>query len=1237
MRRKTKITLGIVACAILIASIILVYALNFQSGPSILPVAAQTNDSLICRWTATGQNIKANVSWYINGALNKTEIGISCTSGVACQTPDGINNTYVQRYDIWNCTVLLYNGTTNNTRSVIKTIKNADPQIHFIPTQQLTEDVLYTYDVNASDPDEPGVIDGDNVTYPYSANGLFTSDELNQNTGVISFTPVQVDVGEYNITLVVLDGETGDNIGSDAIEVIFNVTEVNDVPYFNPALTDQTATEDQSFTYSITGADEENDPFNFTMSSGLGNRLVINVTSNTTADIYFNTANKAPDWQDRGNYTVTVTIWDTNNNSINSTSSFNLEVVPVNQVPIITGYTTGNWSQGDNFTFWINATDTNVNDTLTFTLSAPLCSLSSLPWNITTVDNSANATGLINITLNNNHVVCRNITITVSDSVGTDQVALNFNINNTNDLPVIHNTSSFVNNSGANTNINDLFGAVGIVFTYKINATDIDQLTYEDDTLTYCTNNTNFSIDNTTGIISLTPNSSLIGNWSILVNVTDSKNGTDSAVLSIRIINNTAPSIVNITNITCTQNSSCTGYIRVIDPDIDDNISFTSNNTDIFALIYYNATAARYSFTPDNDEVGTYSIFISVSDMVGAGDNTTFFLYINNMNDAPFWDNNLDGTPDTLRLGTFIVNQTINYRINATDIDIMHGDNIYFTSSILVGDASLFTLSDKTNNSALISCTPTAAQAGNYQVIFTVRDDALTEDNQTINFTVHNASVKPVIHTIKPYQNTTTNITVFDFGNTSMFTNSRTHINFTENRSVVFNVTYTDNDTNIENLTIFWYYDSVLNQTIDAIDNISLNLSFSFYTNGTHNVSIQIQDNFKSEAWWHWILNVTNINRPPLLLVNPINYTGAYALTSQLTVLNYLGYYDGIQRFIDPDDDLNENNKIANSISDPNEVNRLTYTSTYCSVATISITSDDVTFTPTQIGTCTVNFTASDGQYNITSTPVAIEVTHVPQSNAGSTSTSRTRTVTEQTPVPIPQEVQKPVLLKIITPTTVTIYKNRKMVIPIRIRNNWNDTLYGISISAEANETDAQVDVSTDYFPTLTVGQEERFNLTVTNYRENGHYELQILANVTEPKYFDVATILVNSIESRDKGKEVDIKITFAQDLLTRNAECQELNELLDKARLKSYEEDYDTALQYVDLAINGCKYLMSRKELDSNKETPKSFVLMLGENLQIVKLVGAILGILALGVVIYEVVDKIKETKKEKKNRPDA
>lgn len=1230
MINKTKIMHSMMICALLIISILLVNALSFQSNPAITPNPAFTDDDLVCSWVKSADTTQTNVSWYKNNVLMSTT--------TTTENSSTLPNENTTKNEVWKCNVTIKNATSTLSRSTTRTISNSPPGEPTVynatgddmgTSQTLLEDETYTYDINSSD------ADNDIMTYRVSPDDSFCT-LVDENTGAVTCSPTTDDLGDNNtegtenITFWADDTDAF-NPRSTGHTIQFTITPVNDEPYFNPAITDQTAYEDTPFTYNITGVDEEDNDFNFTMTSDLGNRLIMNITSNTTAQITFNTSNGAPDWEDRGNYTVTITVWETNDSSVNTTETFNLEVVPVNQVPVITTYSSVNGTQGELFTFWINATDVNENDTLTFELTAPLCD--DNPWEITTVNDSANATGLINMTLNNSHVVCRNVTITVSDGVASDSIDLNFSIININDPPEIYNISYYDENSGANSDLNNLWGATGLTFSYRVNATDIDMLTYENDTMTFATNNSNFSINASTGLISFVPNSSLIGNWSVLVNVTDLNGSFDTAVMSIRIINNTAPNITEVTIISCREDFLCSGYISAVDPDPDDNLTFTSNNTALFDLTYYNTTASEYSFIPDNDDVGNYSILVNVTDMVGATDNMTFILQINNTNDAPFFDNDLDETEDTLVMGLLVENQTIPHFINATDVDIPYGDNITFDVEFLIGnDLTLFNITKYSNNTGLITFTPNSSQTGFYSANFSVTDSEGAVSWQIVNFTVHNASATPIVTEIMPYWDNISEETVFDeYGNASLFENNTVSISFDENITIEFNAHFTDNDSADENITFYWYYDGELNQSITASDNTTLNMTFDFFTAGVHNISLKIEDNYYSYTWWNWTLDINNINRAPLLLNDPDNRTDERAINSQITLLNYLGYYDTEQRFIDPDDDLNSNNEIRNNVSDPYEVNHLNYTITDCSVATFSISSDDLTISPSNLGTCVVNITASDGEYNVTSYNISIEVIYVPPSTSGSTSTSRTRTITESIAVPIPQEVQKPVMVKIITPTTVTIYKNKTMVIPIRIRNNWNSTLYGIRLSAIVNESDAQISLSTETYASLVVGQEEKFNLTVTNYREDGPYEIQITANVTEPPYYDVATILVNAIESRDRGEEVDIKITFAMDLLTQNAECQELNELLDIAREKASAAEYDEALEYVDKAINGCKYLMSRKELESQKQTPKSFASMLGDNMLIVKMIAVVFGILGLGVLIYTIVDKVKERKKNK------
>ena len=80
---------------------------------------------------------------------------------------------------------------------------NHVPTITSTPTTTATVGALYTYDVNATDPDV------DILTYALAVNPLGMT--INSSTGVISWTPTSNQIGDYNVTVEVTDGEFTDS------------------------------------------------------------------------------------------------------------------------------------------------------------------------------------------------------------------------------------------------------------------------------------------------------------------------------------------------------------------------------------------------------------------------------------------------------------------------------------------------------------------------------------------------------------------------------------------------------------------------------------------------------------------------------------------------------------------------------------------------------------------------------------------------------------------------------------------------------------------------------------------------------------------------------------------------------------------------------------------------------------------------------------------------------------------
>ena len=76
--------------------------------------------------------------------------------------------------------------------------ENHPPDITSSPVTSATKDEPYSYDVNATDPD-----DGDTLTYSLTVNP--TGMNINSSTGAITWTPTTI--GDYDVTVKVSDGE----------------------------------------------------------------------------------------------------------------------------------------------------------------------------------------------------------------------------------------------------------------------------------------------------------------------------------------------------------------------------------------------------------------------------------------------------------------------------------------------------------------------------------------------------------------------------------------------------------------------------------------------------------------------------------------------------------------------------------------------------------------------------------------------------------------------------------------------------------------------------------------------------------------------------------------------------------------------------------------------------------------------------------------------------------------------
>jgi hypothetical protein len=154
----------------------------------------------------------------------------------------------------------------------------------------------------------------------------------------------------------------------------------------------------------------------------------------------------------------------------------------------------------------------------------------------------------------------------------------------------------------------------------------------------------------------------------------------------------------------------------------------------LFNFTKTNSTGAEASVKPTNDQVGSYTINVSVTDPRGCSDNRTFRITVENINDPP-WLEHIPGL-------VAYEDQRYSYRVNATDPDIKWGDSLTFSD-----DCGLFDIDPRNGN---FSFTPTNAQVGKYYIEISVRDNQSVTSTRTFNLSVQNTNDPPVIEPIPP-------------------------------------------------------------------------------------------------------------------------------------------------------------------------------------------------------------------------------------------------------------------------------------------------------------------------------------------------------------------------------------------------------------------------------------------------------------------------------------------------------
>lgn len=290
---------------------------------------------------------------------------------------------------------------------------------------------------NVSDPD------GDALTFTFvnltQFNGFVNG--FNLTTGILNFTPTDVDIGYHNITITVTDGYLTDVIGFN-----FTINNTNDNPDIqsigdpnspivnaegdstnginiseesNATLTlwvddddvripsNQKTFYNENFTLNLTIQGPNTNLFSFIRTGSFP------ATSNPQRFSY--DADFTPNKTDVGDYNITILITD--NSSATDTLTFNLTVIEVQHFPVMSAVGNQTFSiNNDTFYLDLNSTDAeDINET------SPGSNLTYTLENLTTGGNFLtinSSTGVINFTFNETYAGVWTYNVSVNDSSG---------------------------------------------------------------------------------------------------------------------------------------------------------------------------------------------------------------------------------------------------------------------------------------------------------------------------------------------------------------------------------------------------------------------------------------------------------------------------------------------------------------------------------------------------------------------------------------------------------------------------------------------------------------------------------------------------------------------------------------------------------------------------------------------------------------------------------------------------
>ena len=653
--------------------------INVNDAPTITSTSIiSINEDSLYSYTLTASDVDAGDVLTLSATTIPSWLTFNASTGVLSGTP---LNEDVGEHSVTLVATDLSGATDIQNFKVTVVNVNDPPEFTSTPITTATEDLLYSYTITATDPDPTS----DTITF--SAPTIPSWLSLNVSTGVLSGTPLNNDVDDFNITLTATDSN-GSSVNQSFTIKVFNT---NDAPIFTSTPISN-ATQDIFYSYTITTNDVD-----------VGDTVTLNGTTipswlsfNATSGLLSGT----PTNSDVGTHSVVISATDLSDAVVNQ--SFSITVANVNDPPEFTSNPITTATEDVLYSYSILTNDIDVGDSLTVTA--------------TTIPSWLNLSGsTLSGTPTNTNVGTHSVVLKVTDIGGLSaSQSFNVSVTNVNDAPVI--------TSNAITTINE-----DTLYSYTIVVNDVD--VGDNISLTATTIPSWLSFNTSTGVLSGTPTNNDVGNHSVSITATDGIGATDIQSFNINVVNvNDLPVFTSTSITTATEDTLYSYTVLATDVDSIHGDSITLSVTTKPSWLSFNSSTSLLSGTPLNADVGTHNVVIKATDSTNSYSSQNFSIIVENINDAPVFTS----TPIT------VVNEdsVYSYTITTNDIDI--GDAITLSSTQLPTWLSLNT------STGVLSGTPDNSDVGNHDIIITASDLSGASVNHNFTITVNNINDPPV-------------------------------------------------------------------------------------------------------------------------------------------------------------------------------------------------------------------------------------------------------------------------------------------------------------------------------------------------------------------------------------------------------------------------------------------------------------------------------------------------------------